>query len=77
MLFPAFLCDRQQSVVVNSVKSDRAHFVRSSQSTVLGLLFFSLYINDITEDNDPELKPFAYDCVCYHETKNSEDMVKL
>ena len=35
------------------------------QGTVLGPLLFSLYINNITEDMNSELRLFADDCVCY------------
>ena len=74
----SFLCDRQQRVMVNGVKSDWAPVLSGvPQGTVLGPLLFSLYINDITEDIDSELRLFADDCVCYREIKNTEDTVKL
>ena len=47
------------------------------QGTVLGLLLFSLYINDITTDIDSEIRLFADDCVCYREIKCTENTVKL
>ena len=47
------------------------------QGTVLGPVLFSLYINDITTDNDSELRLFADDCVCYREIKDTEGTVKL
>ena len=60
------VCDRQQRVMVNGVKSDWAPVLSGvPQGTVLGPLLFSLYINDITEDIDSELRLFADDCVCY------------
>ena len=66
----AFLCYRQQRVVVNGVKSDRVPVVSGvPQGTVLGPLLFSLHINDITADIESEKRPFADDCVCYREIK--------
>ena len=41
------------------------------QGTVLGPLLFSLYINDIAEDIDSELRLFADDYVCYREIKDT------
>ena len=64
--------------MVNGVKSDWAPVLSGvPQGTVLGPLLFSLYINDITEDIDSELRLFADDCVCYREIKDTEDTVKL
>ena len=73
----AFLCFRQQRVVVNGIKSDWAPVVSGVlQGTVLGPLLFSLYINDISADIESEIRLFADDCVCYREIKN-EDTLKL
>ena len=47
------------------------------QGTVLGLLLFSLYINDISTDIDSEIRLFVDDCVCYREIKDTEDTLKL
>ena len=67
----AFLCYRQQRVVVNGVKSDWAPVVSGvPQGTVLGPLLFSLHINDITADIESEIRLFADDCVCYREIKD-------
>ena len=72
----AFLCYRQQRVVVNGVKSDWAPVVPGvPQGTLLGPLLFSLHINDITADIDIRL--FADDCVCYREIKDKENTLKL
>ena len=66
----SFLCDRLQRVMVNGVKSDWAPVLSGvPQGTVLGPLLFSLYINNITEDIDSELRLFADDCVCYVKSK--------
>ena len=74
----AFLCFRQQKVVVNGVKSDWAPVVSGvPQGTVLGPLLFSLYFNDISADIESEIRLFADDCVCYREIKEIEDTVKL
>ena len=64
--------------MVNGVQSDWAPVLSGvPQRTVLGPLLFSLYINDITENIDSELRLFADDCVCYREIKETEDTVKL
>ena len=67
----SFLCFRQQRVVVNGIKYDWAPVVSGvPQSTVLGPLLFSLYINDISADIESKIRLFAKDCVFYHEIKN-------
>ena len=47
------------------------------QSTVLGPLLLSLYINAITADIESEIRLFADDCVCYREIKTGQDTLKL
>ena len=74
----AFICFRQQRVVVNGVKSDWAPVLSGiPQGTVLGPLLFSLYINDISSDIESEIRLFADGCVCYREIKDKEDTMKL
>ena len=43
------------------------------QGTVLGLLLFDLYINDISADIESEIRLFADDCICYRSSKTEED----
>ena len=74
----SFLCFRKQRVVVNGVKTDWAPVLSGVlQGTVLGPLLFSLYINDISSDIEPEIRLFADDYVCYREIKDEEDTIKL
>ena len=74
----AFLCFRQQRVVVNGVKSDWAPVVSGvPQGTVPGPLLFSLHIKAIMSDIEFEIRLFADDCVCYREIKDIEDTLKL
>ena len=74
----AFLCYRQQRVVVNGVKSDWIPVVSGDpQGTVLAPLIFSLRINDITADIESEIRLFADCCICYREIKDKEDTLKL
>ena len=74
----AFLCFRQQRVLVNGFKSDMAPVVSGvPQGTALRPLLFSLYINDISAGTESEIRLFADDCVCYREIKNEEDTLKL
>ena len=74
----SFLCYRQQREVVNGVKSDWVPVLSGvPQGTVLGPLLFSLYITDIIENIDSELRRFADDYVCYRVIRDIEDAVKL
>ena len=74
----SFLCYRQQRVVVNGAKSDWAPVLSGvPQGTVLCLVLFSLYLNDIPTDIDSEVRLFADDRVCYREIKDTDDTLKL
>ena len=74
----AFLCFRQQRVVVHGIKSDCAPVVSGvPQGTVIGPFLISLYKNNITADIESEIRLFADDCVCYCEIKEKEDKLKL
>ena len=74
----SFLCLRKQRVVVNGEKSDWAPVLPGvPKGTVLCLLLFSLYVNDISSDIESEIRLFADDCVCYREIKDEGDTLKL
>ena len=78
VLINAFLCFRQQRVVVNGFKLDCTPVVSGNQQgTVLDPLLFSLYINDISADIKSEISPFADDCVYHHDIKEIEVKMKL
>ena len=47
------------------------------QSTVLGPLLFSLYINDIMVGIESEIRLFADNCACYRQIDSTEDTSKL
>ena len=48
-----------------------------SQDTLLGLLMFLIYINDITEDISSQLRLFADDCLLYLPIKSEQDSILL
>ena len=69
----AFICYRQQRIVINDVKSDLAPVVSGApQGTVLGPLLLSLHINDITSDIESEIRLFADGSVCYHDADDEQ-----
>ena len=63
---------------MNGVKSNWVPVVSGAlQSTVLGVLLFSLRINEIMSDVESELGLFAGDCLCYPQIKDMVDTLKL
>ena len=65
-------------MVENGDKSDWVPVLTGiPQGTFLEPLLFSLYMNAITADIEPELRPFADACVCYREIRNSKDMMNI
>ena len=58
-----FLCQRHQRVAVSESKSDWTPVVSVvPQGTVLGLVLFNIFINDIVDEVESEIRLFADDC---------------
>ena len=69
----AFLCVRQQRVVVNG----GPRCVRCPAGHRCWSLVFSLHINDIMSDIKSEMRLFADDCVCYRVIKDIENTLQF
>ena len=70
----AFLSGRNQQVVVNGQSSQTAAVISGvPQGTVLGPMLFLLYINDIADNVDLQMRPFADDSIVYREICSPED----
>ena len=70
----AFLGERRQCVSVNGVHSEWAEVLSGvPQGTVLGPTLFLLYINDIVDDIDSDMRLFADDSILYREINTPED----
>ena len=69
------LTKRKQRVVINGTSSDWDKVV--PQGTVLGPLLLLLYINDMADDLQSEIRLFADDCILYKVVNNTADCVKL
>ena len=73
-----FLCQRHQRVAVNGSKSDWTPVVLGvPQGTVLGPVLFNIFINDIMDEVESEIRLFADDCVCYRPIMNDQDCDQL
>ena len=70
----AFLTNRKQKVSVNAVLSLSSPVVSGvTQGSVLGLVLFLLFINDISNSIHSNLRLFANDCVLYKEVATQQD----
>ena len=73
-----FLQDRTQRVVVDGKSSERVHVASGVlQGTVLGLLLFLCYINDLPLHVDSHIRFFADDCLLYRTIMNYTDHLLL
>ena len=67
-----------QRVVINGTSSDWDKVDYGvPQGTVLGPLLLLLYINDIADDLQSDIRHFADDCIWYKVVNNTTDCVKL
>ena len=72
------LHQRTQRVLVNREASDSYNVLsRLPESTVLGLMLFLIFINDIPSTFSSPCKPFANDLVVYMEIKTGCDSKML
>ena len=74
----AWLTKRTQKVVLNGESSSEVR-VRSGvpQGTVLGPLMFLIFINDIAEQTQSQIRLFADDCLLYRTITKSTDSITL
>lgn len=73
-----FLLSRKQFVFFESAKSKTVSVSSGvPQGSVLGLLLFLIYINDIATDINSNIKLFVVDCVIYQEINSHTDHLSL
>ena len=73
-----FLTQRQQRVIINGETSEWHPVVSGvPQGTVLGPLMFLIYINDIVEELQCNIRLFADDCILYTTVSSTQDCIKL
>ena len=73
-----FPCQRHQRVAVSASKSDWTPVVSGvPQGTVLGPVLFKIFINDIVDEVESEIRLFADDCVFYRLVANDQDCEQL
>ena len=76
--FYFLLLNRYQRVVVNGSQSSWSDMISGvPQGTVLGPLLFLLYINDITDNIQSNIRFFADDCIVYRTIRSQDDSCKL
>ena len=74
----SFLTSRTQQAVLEGATSNQVHVTSGvPQGTVLGPLLFLIYINDIENNIDSQLRLFADDCLLYRVIKSARDCVNL
>lgn len=70
----SFLTNRTQKVVVDGFSSDTIDVTSGvPQGTVLGPILFIMFINDISQNVQSQVRLFADDCIIYRPIKNEKD----
>lgn len=73
-----FLTQHTQQVVLDGVKSEEVAVTSGvPQGTVLGPLLFLIFINDIHDNIDSQMRLFADDCLVYRIINSPKDCLKL
>jgi len=73
-----FLLGRTQTVRVGGQLSEEVRLTSGvPQGSVLGLLLFLAYVNDIWRNTESTIRLFADDCVIYRKIINNEDIKNL
>ena len=70
----SFLSNRTQRVILDGKASDPCNVVSGvPQGTVLGPLLFLIYINDLPDVVNSNVRLFADDCILYRHIKSTQD----
>ena len=75
-----FLCQRHQRVAVNGSNQIGPLTPIVSgfpQGTVLGPVLFNIFVNEILDDVESEIRLLADDCVCYRPVANVQNCEQL
>ena len=74
----SFLSNRYQRVVLNGQASSWDDVKAGvPQGSILGPLFFLIYINDLSENLESTVKPFADDTSIFHVVKDSNTSAEI
>lgn len=74
----SFLSSRTQRVIIGGEKSDEVNVTSGvPQSSVLGPILFSTYINDLPTKVKSQVCLFADDCILYRKIKHQSDTSAL